>query len=209
MAGEEPAVGAHRVPGHICRCDTPVPHPESQAPPTLTDAPSPRVKGFPLRSQLVFITREYRVVPGERRQVASLSDPAEGMGLGPYHSAEGREEEKVLGKCGRFGGWSAGGEAWEALAQNQPRPPHLEAQPRGVGSLWSSQSPHPLPLCQEGPCPAPGGHAVVDSDVLSVTGYGPGFLAQPLSIEQGTQAGCPPSAHSGHGSGWLVRHHRI
>lgn len=99
------------------------------------------------------------MVPGERWQVASLSDPAEGMRLGPYHLAEGREEEKVLGKCGRFRGWSKGGEAWEALAQNQPRPPHLEAQPWGVGSLWSSQSPHPLHLRQEGPCPAPGGHA--------------------------------------------------
>ena len=54
----------------------------------------------------------------------------------------------------------------------------------GVGGLWSSQSPCPLHLRREGPCPAPEGHACGDSDVSTVTGCGPGFLAQPLSVEQ-------------------------
>ena len=68
------------------------------------------------------------------------------------------------------------------------------------------RAPTPCICVRRGPVLPLGATNVVDSAVLSVTGYGPGFLAQALSIEQGAQAGCPPSAHSGHGmvavDGW-------
>ena len=117
------------------------------------------------------------------------------MWVGPYHLAEGREEEKLSGKCGRFGGWSGGGEAW---------PSHLEAQPGVWEVCGPPRAPAPCICVGRGPVVPLRTTHVVDSDVLTVMGRGPGFLAQPLSIEQATQAGCPPSSHSGHGggSGW-------
>ena len=72
---------------------------------------------------------------------------------------------------------------WRGLGSSGPEsttPPHLEAQPWGIGGLWSSQSARPLHLHPEGPCTAPGTTHVVDSDVSTVMGYGPEFLAQPL-----------------------------
>lgn len=57
------------------RCDTPVPAP--RVPSSAHSSHQSHVKGSSLRSQLVFITHEHRAVPRERRQVASLSDPAE------------------------------------------------------------------------------------------------------------------------------------
>lgn len=98
------------------------------------------------------------------------------MWVGPYHLAEGREEEKVSGKCGPFGGWSRGREAW---------PSHLEAQPGAWEVCGPPRAPAPCICVGRGPVLPPRATHVVDSDVSTVTGCGPGFLAQPLSVEQG------------------------
>lgn len=135
--------------------------------------PSSPVKGSSLCSQLVFITHEHRAVPRERRQVAALSILQSDVGW-PLSLGRGKRGGEGVREGGPFGGWSRGREAW---------PSHLKLS-LGVEVCGPPRAPAPC-ICVGGALSWPRGHACVGLRCVNCYGCGPGFLAQPLSVEQG------------------------